>query len=276
MPISYALGSMNHMMVEILIKNGADVNSKSIYHSNTIIFHLIRLIYYKKRNIYNKNYTPFHFAIEHNSKELVEMLISKGAKPESVYIYQKTKILISDLPKNVDKNWLWHFIEDFGKFKPKSIDLGAPYDNNIAFVEFNTYKDVQLIISDLNYTKLDNIPIRMVEFKKFDKNACVLINNLDLSIEVSQLHETFSNYGEVLTCKIPLTNNKSNGYGYIQFINIEDAKNAVNDLQAAMIEGQVVHLSLIPSDENPFTSEFEFIQSYCHSFFKHFPMIPWN
>ena len=103
-----------------------------------------------------------------------------------------------------DLNWLWNFIETSAK--PKSIHQAREY-KNIVIVEFNTYKDAKRVISELNYSKLDGFPIRMIEFKKFDKNACILVNNLDLSIEASQLHDSLSNFGEVLTCKIPLITN---------------------------------------------------------------------
>ena len=92
----------------------------------------------------------------------------------------------------------------------------------------------------------------------------VVINNLDLSIEVSQLHEVFSNFGEAFTRKIPLTNNKSNGYGFIKFINIEDAESSVNDLQGALIENKPIQVSFIPSDKNPFTPEFELFKTLKH------------
>ena len=172
------------------------------------------------------------------------------------------KIFITNLPIRLEKKWLENFIFlNGGSVKPKSI-VQVPDYKSIVIVEFNTINDVKRVKSDLNYIKFDHCPIRMVEFKKFDKNACILINSLPLSVEVSQLHDLFSNFGEVLTCEIPLTDNRSNGYGYIQFIKFEDAENAVNYLQGGRIENQVIHLSFIPSDRNPFTLEFEFIQKF--------------
>ena len=113
-----------------------------------------------------------------------------------------TKVIIYDLPNNVDEKFLHDFFEGYSK--PKSIILQKEISGPslCAIVEFNTSDDAVNIIKELNYTKMDDVPIRIFLLnKQFDKSACLLIKNLDLSIEASQLHETFSKYGEILTFK---------------------------------------------------------------------------
>ena len=155
-----------------------------------------------------------------------------------------TKIYIGDLPQNVDEIWLENFVGEAAK--PKSVIIhkephGRP--QSYALLEFDSHDDAQRVISDLNYTKLDNVPIRISWFFKHpDRKANLFIKNLDPSIEVSQLHEAFSNFGEVLTCKIPLTDGKSHGYGFVQFINREDAESAMNDLKGAYIENKPIQI----------------------------------
>ena len=46
---------------------------------NIAILFSINGIYDKEKKFFNKNRTPLHYAAENNSKEVFELLISKGA-----------------------------------------------------------------------------------------------------------------------------------------------------------------------------------------------------
>ena len=83
----------------------------------------------------------------------------------------------------------------------------------------------------------------------------LFIKNLDPDIEVSQLHDAFANFGEIISCKIPSDiqmiskpdgtkekKNVSRGYGYVQFRNPDDAKQAMTDLKDASINGRPVEI----------------------------------
>ena len=59
---------------------------------------------------------------------------------------------------------------------------------------------------DLNYTKQD--PEAKL-FKQSDKGK-LFTRGFDEKIEVSQLHEAFSNFNKIISCEIPLTNGRSN------------------------------------------------------------------
>ena len=51
-----------------------------------IILFLIKEIFNKSRQLYKKNWTPLHYAAKSNSKEIGELLISKGANINAKYI----------------------------------------------------------------------------------------------------------------------------------------------------------------------------------------------
>jgi len=76
----------------------------------------------------------------------------------------------------------------------------------------------------------------------------LFIHGLDESIEVSQIHEAFSNFGEIISCKIKLEKDKrtgkfvSCGFGYIQFRSKEDAEKAKMDLEDASINGKQIEI----------------------------------
>ena len=66
-------------MLEILISKGADINAKNIIYLIILILFFINTIWKKSRKLNKKNQTPLHMAAGKNSKEIGELLISKGA-----------------------------------------------------------------------------------------------------------------------------------------------------------------------------------------------------
>ena len=81
-------------MLEILISKGADVNAKGINHQNIKLEFLIKILLNQWRKLNKKNKTPLHITAFKNSKEIGELLISKGADINAIdNIYRDIKIL---------------------------------------------------------------------------------------------------------------------------------------------------------------------------------------
>jgi len=78
-PLHIAAGKNSADIGEILLSNGADINAKDIISSDTIILFWIKITSNIKMWLNHKNMTPLHLAAFHNSKEIGELLISKGA-----------------------------------------------------------------------------------------------------------------------------------------------------------------------------------------------------
>jgi polyadenylate-binding protein len=69
----------------------------------------------------------------------------------------------------------------------------------------------------------------------------IFIKNLDKDIDHKTLHDTFQQFGQILSCKIELDEkNESKGYGYIQFATQEAAEKAVAKVNGMMISGKKV------------------------------------
>lgn len=184
---------------------------------------------------------------------------------------QSSTIYVADLPVNkdvnppqsaIDEEFLRQLFQDQGvSNSPEAVTIktkigrsGNPYA--FAFIKFDTHDQAVKAIADLNYTKLDNVPIRLILADKETKNITrsnqgnLFIKNLDPDIEVSQLHDAFANFGEIISCKIPSDlvmkdgekKYVSRGYGYVQFRNPEDAKQAMTDLKDASINGRPVEI----------------------------------
>lgn len=71
----------------------------------------------------------------------------------------------------------------------------------------------------------------------------IFIKNLDPSIGHKELHDTFSLFGNILSCKVATDENgKSKGYGFVHFENAESAEKAISKLNGMMIGTKKVYV----------------------------------
>jgi len=162
---------------------------------------------------------------------------------------QRTQLFITDLPLSVDENFLKMLFGDYGEISSIVLKKKENYDKCFCFLTFSSANSALKAMNEMNYTKIDGLPLRIMwgdaETKKIKQSGKgnLFISGLDEAIEVSQLHEAFLNFGEVVSCKISLTKQpngeyKSNGYGYVQFSRQEDADRAIKDLSDASINNR--------------------------------------
>ena len=67
---------------------------KTIIHQIMILLFLIKVIYSRLRKLYLKNFTPLHWAALCDSKDIGELLISKGADINTKNIISQIKIIL--------------------------------------------------------------------------------------------------------------------------------------------------------------------------------------
>ena len=66
-------------MIELLIGKGADINIIDINYRHIIISFLIKRLLRRPKKLKKNNQTPLQYAVENKSKEIIELLIGKGA-----------------------------------------------------------------------------------------------------------------------------------------------------------------------------------------------------
>ena len=71
----------------------------------------------------------------------------------------------------------------------------------------------------------------------------LVVQNLDKAIDHKALHDTFSSFGLILSCKIATdASGLSKGYGFVQFDNEEAAQNAIDKLNGMLINDKQVYV----------------------------------
>lgn len=69
----------------------------------------------------------------------------------------------------------------------------------------------------------------------------IFIKNLDKSIDNKALYDTFSAFGNILSCKVVLDDNeKSKGYGFVHFETQESAEMAITKVNGMLLNDKKV------------------------------------
>jgi polyadenylate-binding protein len=91
----------------------------------------------------------------------------------------------------------------------------------------------------------------------------IFVKNLAKSIDNQQLCDTFSKFGNILSCKVS-TNAKGEplGYGFVHYENEEFARKAVEAVNGKLIEGQIVSVAPFKSKAERGTASAKFTNLY--------------
>lgn len=103
-------------------------------------------------------------------------------------------------------------------------------------------------LESLNYSLIKNKPCRIMWSQRDPSQrrtgaGNVFIKNLDESIDNKALHDTFAEFGAVVSCKVALDESgKSRGYGFVHYETTEAADKAIAEVNNMMLADKVVYV----------------------------------
>ncbi|GAU39922.1 hypothetical protein TSUD_05140 [Trifolium subterraneum] len=127
-------------------------------------------------------------------------------------------------------------------------DLTTRRSLGYGYVNFTNPQDAARALDVLNFTPLNNKSIRVMYSHRDPSirksgTANIFIKNLDKTIDHKALHDTFSTFGHILSCKIATDGSgQSKGYGFVQFENAESAQVAIDKLNGMLINDKQVYV----------------------------------
>eukprot|EP00178_Gracilaria_changii_P009486 TRINITY_DN27736_c0_g1_i1.p1 TRINITY_DN27736_c0_g1~~TRINITY_DN27736_c0_g1_i1.p1 ORF type:complete len:593 (-),score=95.19 TRINITY_DN27736_c0_g1_i1:124-1902(-) len=129
-----------------------------------------------------------------------------------------------------------------------------------AYVNFMSPQDANTALQELNNTVIKGRTCRIMfsqrdpSLRKSGKGN-IFIKNLAKEIDTKSLYDTFSQFGQILSCKVETEETgESKGYGYIQFASPEAAQAAIEKVNGKILADQQVFVG-------PFVSRKERIAS---------------
>ncbi|XP_057719106.1 polyadenylate-binding protein 2-like [Arachis stenosperma] len=161
-----------------------------------------------------------------------------------------TSLYVGDLDPEVDERHLYDLFNQVGQVVSVRVcsDLTTRRSLGYGYVNYSNPQDAARAIDVLNFTPLNNKPIRIMYSHRDPSirksgTANIFIKNLDKSIDHKALHDTFSSFGHILSCKIATdASGQSKGYGFVQFDTEESAQNAIDKLNGMLINDKQVYV----------------------------------
>jgi len=115
-----------------------------------------------------------------------------------------------------------------------------------AYVNFHSVVDAERALETMNYTLIKNKPCRIMWCHRDPSlrksgTGNVFIKNLDKSIDNKALYDTFSAFGNILSCKVATDEQGgSKGYGFVHYETQEAATLAVTRVNGMLLNGKKV------------------------------------
>ncbi|GLV44186.1 poly(A) binding protein [Carabus blaptoides fortunei] len=117
-----------------------------------------------------------------------------------------------------------------------------------AYVNFVQVADAERALDTMNFDLVKGRPIRIMWSQRdptLRKSGIgnVFIKNLEKGIDNKSLFDTFSAFGNILSCKVAHDNNgDSKGFGFVHFETQEGANKAISKVNGMLLNGKKVYV----------------------------------
>ncbi|KAJ4889268.1 Polyadenylate-binding protein 2 [Raphanus sativus] len=161
-----------------------------------------------------------------------------------------TSLYVGDVDANVTDSQLFEAFSQMGQVVSVRVcrDLATRRSLGYAYVNFTSPQDAARAIQELNYIPLNGRPVRVM-YSRRDPSVRrsgagnIFIKNLDKSIDHKALHDTFSAFGSIISCKVAVdSSGQSKGYGFVQYETEESAQKAMAQLNGMLLNDKQVYV----------------------------------
>ncbi|CAG8612264.1 1750_t:CDS:2 [Dentiscutata erythropus] len=116
-----------------------------------------------------------------------------------------------------------------------------------AYVNFHNTIDGERALETLNYTVIKGKPCRIMWSQRDPAlrktgTGNIFIKNLDKAIDNKALHDTFTAFGNILSCKVAMEDGSSKGYGFVHYETAEAAENAIKHVNGMLLNDKKVYV----------------------------------
>ena len=165
--------------------------------------------------------------------------------------FQNASLYVGDLAPDVNEGLLFEVFNAVGAVSSIRVCRDAVTRRSLgyAYVNFHQMADAERALDTMNFTDIKNKPCRIM-WSQRDPSlrrsgvGNIFVKNLNESIDNKQLYDTFSLFGNILSCKVvqDRETGSSKGYGYVHYETAEAATAAIDKLDGMLIDGQEVQV----------------------------------
>ncbi len=182
---------------------------------------------------------------------------SIGSNPSSssssTRYYKSPTLYAGDLHADVTEATLYDIFQALGPIQSIRVcrDRVNRCSLGYAYINFAAVQDAERALTSMNYfsgAQTFGKPLRLMwnmrdPSSRRQGEGNVFVKGLVEKIDTKALHDTFSQFGEILSCKVASDGEGASlGYGFVHFVEVEAAKEAIIKVNGMLLEGSKVHV----------------------------------
>ncbi|CAJ1966672.1 unnamed protein product [Cylindrotheca closterium] len=175
--------------------------------------------------------------------------------------FHSASLYVGDIAPDVNEGLLFEIFNAVGPVASIRVCRDAVTRRSLgyAYVNYHQLSDAERALDTMNFSVIKDRPCRIM-WSQRDPTlrrsgvGNIFVKNLHVSIDNKQLYDTFSLFGNILSCKVVTDRETgdSKGYGYVHYETAEAANAAIDKLDGMLIDGQEVQVGhFVRRNERP-------------------------